>query len=118
MASEGGDCLLTVLLLAVAAFLVLAGVVLAASLAVVIAVLAVAGPAAVAQAVALSVVLALRFVACLVGALAKMLLAAVSLFGVILVTALVWLVQCPAALPQMEIYISMKEDVFNLEECG
>lgn len=113
MASEGGDCLLTVLLLAVAAFLVLAGVVLAASLAVVIAVLAVAGPAAVAQAVALSVVLALRFVACLVGALVKMLLAAASLVGVILVTALVWLVQCPAALPQMEISISVKEDVFN-----
>lgn len=109
MASEGGDCLLTVLLLAAAAFLVLAGVVLAASLAVVM---------AVAQAVALSVVLALRFVACLVGALAKMLLAAASLVGVILVTALVWLVQCPAALPQMEIYISMKEEVFSLGECG
>lgn len=115
MASEGGDCLLTVLLLAVATFLVLAGVVLAASLAVVI---AMAGPAAVAQAVALSVVLALRFVACLVGALAKMLLAAASLVGVILVTALVWVVQCPAALPQMEIYISMKEEVFSLGECG
>lgn len=86
-----------VLLLAGAAFLVLAGVVPAASLVIVMAVLAAAlgtgmaaaGLAAEAQAVALSAGWAPEFVACLAGFLVGMLLAAASLVGVPLVTALV-----------------------------